>query len=316
MRRRKKSNPLFEPAAISLIAGGLTIAGLEIARRLFRHTQIFCPERNPVKSWNPQDYGIPRDRVEPMWIDTPDGEKLFAWYLRAEKPIASALWCHGNTGNLSNVAEIMPHLLDAGYNVLLFDYRGFGRSTGRPSLAGVVDDGVTAAKFHDAIRPKDLPSILYGYSLGGGIAAQVLPRHSFDGLILQSTFTSIPELAKILWPRIPLHLLAGDIFNSMRIIKRLDIPLLLLHGTADEVVPWAMGRAMHEACPSSKRMYTVEGGLHKDLFVRDGDAIVWAVNQFVNELQPRHGKPSLRDEDSARRFGFGSVIRSAAVRHA
>jgi len=316
MRRRRKTSPLLQPAAISLIAGGLTIAAFEVARRLFRQTQLFCPERNPVKSWNPEDYGIPRGRVEEMWIDTPDGEKVYAWYLRAEKPIASALWCHGNTGNITNVAEIMPHLLDAGYNVLLFDYRGFGRSTGRPSLAGVVDDGVTAAKFHDAIRPKNLPSILYGFSLGGAIAAQVLRRHSFDGLILQSTFTSIPDLAKILWPRVPLHLFAGDIFNSLRVIRRLDIPMLLLHGTSDEVVPSEMGHALHDACPAPKRMHTVEGGLHKDLFVRDGDAIVWAVNQFVSELQPRHGKPSLRDEESQRRFGFGSVIRSAAVRHA
>ena len=98
--------------------------------------------------------------------------------MSAKKPIASALFCHGNTGNLTNVASVMPHMLDAGYNILLFDYRGFGLSTGRPSLNGVVDDGVIAAKFHDAIRPKHLPSILYGYSLGGGIAAQVLRRSS------------------------------------------------------------------------------------------------------------------------------------------
>jgi alpha-beta hydrolase superfamily lysophospholipase len=179
--------------------------------------------------------------VQQVWIDTPDGEKLFAWYLRAEKPIASALWCHGNTGNLTSVADLMPHLLDAGYNILLFDYRGFGRSSGRPSLRGVIDDGLTAAKFHDAIRPKHLPSILYGFSLGGGIAAQVLRKHPFDGLILQSTFTTLPELAKVLWPRVPLHLLTGDIFNTMRVIRGLKIPLLVLHGTEDEVVPCAMG---------------------------------------------------------------------------
>src|SRR5438270_5729958 len=311
--RRKKSNALLEPAAISLIAGGITIIALDIARRIFRHTQLFCPERNPVKSWDPSDYGIAPDRVTPMWIDTPDGEKLYAWYLRAKKPIASALWCHGNTGNLTNVADIMPHLLDAGYNVLLFDYRGFGLSTGRPSLRGVIDDGLTAAKFHDAIRPHNLPSILYGYSLGGAIAAQVLRHHSFDGLILQSTFTTLPELTKALWPRIPLHLVAGDFFNTMRVIRHLEIPLLVLHGTQDEVVPCAMAHALHEACPSSKRIYTIEGGLHKDLFARDGDAIVWAAHQFAQEVKPRHGQPAVIEDLALSRAKRGFI--GAAAMH-
>ena len=301
--RRRKSHPLLEPAAISLIAGGLTIAALDLARRIFRHTQLFCPQRDPVKSWNPADYGIPPERVTQLWIDTPDGERLFAWYMRAEKPIASTLWCHGNTGNITTVADIMPHLLDAGYNILLFDYRGFGLSTGRPSLRGVIDDGVTAAKFHDAIRPPNLPSILYGYSLGGGIAAQVLRRHSFDGLILQSTFTTLPELAKVIWPRLPLHLFTGDIFNTMRIIRRLKIPLLVLHGTEDEVVPCAMAQALYDACPSPKRIYMTAGGLHKDLFTCDGEAIVWAVNQFVADLKPGNGRPAL-DEDERRPWSF------------
>lgn len=294
--RFRKSRPLLEPATISLIAGGITIAALDIARRLYRHTQLFCPEKNPVKSWKPEDYGIPPERVTQMWIDTPDGERLFAWYLRAEKPIASALWCHGNTGNLTNVAGLMPHLLDAGYNLLLFDYRGFGLSTGRPSLRGVVDDGLTAAKFHDAIRPRHLPSILYGYSLGGGIAAQVLLHHPFDGVILQSTFTTLRELAKVIWPRIPLHLFTGDIFNTMRVIKRMNVPLLLLHGTQDELIPCSMAHELHDACRAPKRIYTVEGGLHKDMFDLDGDGIVWAVNQFVQDLKIRGAQPSV-DED-------------------
>lgn len=295
--RRRKSLPLLEPATISLIAGGITIAALDIARRLYRHTQLFCPEKNPVKSWNPSDYGIPRERVTEMWIDTPDGEKLFAWYLRAEKPIASSLWCHGNTGNLTNVAELMPHLLDAGYNILLFDYRGFGLSTGRPSLRGVVEDGITAAKFHDAIRPRHLPSILYGFSLGGAIAAQVLRRHPFDGVILQSTFTTLPALAKVTWPRLPLHLFTGDIFNTLRVIKRMNVPLLVLHGTDDEVIPCAMAHELVDSCRAPKWIYTVDGGLHKDLFTRDGDAIVWAVNQFVQELKIRGAQPSVDEEE-------------------
>jgi len=295
VRLRKKSHPLLEPAAISLIAGGITIIGLDVARRVFRHTQIFCPQRKAVKTWDPTDYGIPADSVTPMWIPTPDGEQLFAWYLRAENPIASTVFCHGNTGNITTVAEIMPHLLDAGINVLLFDYRGFGMSSGRPSLRGVVEDGLTAASFHEKIRPHHLPSILYGFSLGGAIAAQVLREHPFDGLILQSTFTSLPEMTKVTFPRMPLHLVAGDLFNTLRVVRHLDVPLLIMHGTEDEVVPCAMAHALHDACPAPKRLYAVEGGLHKDLFIRDGDGIVFAVNQFVQDLKPRKGRAVLEE---------------------
>jgi pimeloyl-ACP methyl ester carboxylesterase len=314
--RRKKFHPLLEPATISLLAGGLTILALDVARRIFRHTQIFCPEKNPVKSWNPADYGIPIERTTQYWIDTPDGAKLFAWYLRAEHPIASAVFCHGNTGNLTNVAHTMPHLLDAGYNVLLFDYRGFGRSTGRPSLHGVVQDGIIAARFHDAIRPQSLPSILYGYSLGGAIAAQMLRHHPFDALILQSTFTTLPELKRAVYPRIPLHLVAGDFFNTLRIVRKLAIPLLVMHGAADEVVPSSMAQALHDACPSPKQIHTVEGALHKDMFDRDADSLVWAMNQFVAQLTQRGAKPAVEDDAEPRRLAFGGVIRSAPVRHA
>ena len=304
--RKRKSKSLLEPAAISFIAGGLTLIALELARRIFRHTQIFCPLREPVKSWNPADYGIPVDRTTQFWIPTSDGEKLFAWYLRAERPIASAVFCHGNTGNLTNVAHVMPHLLAAGYNVLIFDYRGFGRSTGRPSLHGVIEDGVTAAKFHDAIRPKSLPSILYGYSLGGAIAAQVIRRHTFDGLILQSTFTTLPELTRFIYPRIPLHLVAGDFFNTLSIVRKLNIPLLVLHGENDEVVPCAMARALHEACPAAKHLYTVKDGLHKDMFDRDADALVKAMNEFVAGLTVHEPVP--HPAETAR--GFSNKLRA------
>lgn len=270
-----------------LVLGGAAIAAVEIGRRIYRRTQLFCPEPTPVKSWNPADYGIPPHAVEEHWIETPDGEELYAWYCRAEKPIASGVFCHGNTGNLTVSAAVIPHLLAAGLSVLFFDYRGFGRSSGVASLNGVISDGVTASRFHDRIRPKHVPSILYGFSLGGAIAAQVIRRHPFDGLILQSTFTSLPEITRVLYPRVPLHLFAGNIFDTVSVMKRLQVPLLVLHGTDDEVCPCSMASEIFEACPSPhKRLHRVEGGLHKDLYVRDPDSLIWAISQFIAELPP------------------------------
>jgi fermentation-respiration switch protein FrsA (DUF1100 family) len=279
--RRKRS-----AATLPLLVGGAALLALDVGRRVYRHTQIFKPEPTPVRSWSPADYGIPAGAVTEHWIETPDGERLHAWYCRAAHPKASALFCHGNTGNLTISADVMPHLMAAGLNVLLFDYRGFGKSSGRPSYRRVISDGITAARFHDTIRPPALPSILYGFSLGGAVAAQVLRRHPFDALILQSTFTSLTGISRVMYPRLPMHLLAGRLFDTLSVIRSLTVPLLVLHGTEDEVAPCWMAHELHDACPSPKRIRTIEGGLHKDIFLRDAGALIEAVSGFVAEVRP------------------------------
>jgi alpha-beta hydrolase superfamily lysophospholipase len=251
--------------------------------------------------------------VEQHWIDTPDGEQLYAWYCRAERPRASAVFCHGNTGNLTKTADVIPHFLAAGINVLFFDYRGFGRSTGIATYRGVIADGVTTSRFHDRIRPKEIPSILYGYSLGGGVAAQVILRHPFDGLILQSTFTSLPEVTRFLYPTLPLHWFAGKLFDTLNVVKRLQVPLLVMHGTADETCPCRMGTEIYEACPTPKRIHHIEGGLHKDLFIRDPDSLIWAMSQFIADLPHTHRTTSVEEPPVLERW-TDSALR--AVRRA
>jgi alpha-beta hydrolase superfamily lysophospholipase len=308
-------------AATPLLVSGVTFAMLELGRRVFRNLKLFVPDRAPLRSWNPEDYGIRRDRVTEEWFETPDGEMLHGWYCRAEKPIASGVFCHGNTGNLTTSADVIPYLLESGFNVLTFDYRGFGKSTGRPTLTGVVADGVTAARYHDEIRPPELPTLLYGYSLGGAVAAQVIRHHPFDGLILQSTFTNLPDVTRAVWPRLPLHRFAGSFFDTRAAVTKLKVPLLILHGAADEVVPSWMAHALHEACPSIKRIHLIDGGLHKDLYIRDPQSLVSTIARFVAELPQQRAlfpleKPGAVDQviDAALR----AVRRQlrARVRHA
>lgn len=267
--------------AVPLVLGGATIVALDLARRMFRSAQLFNPAKEPVISWNPEDYGIPRDQVEEMWIETRDHEKLHAWYLRAKNPVASALYCHGNTGNLTNVAHLMPHLLESGFNILLWDYRGYGKSSGRASIRGVVIDTLAAAQVHDRIRPQNLPSFLFGFSLGGAIAAQVVRRHSFQALILQSTFTTLRDIARVAFPKVPLHFISGTSFNTLRVLREIQLPVLILHGSNDEACPSWMADRMFEACGSpAKMIYRVDGGLHKDLWERDKSGMIAALQRF------------------------------------
>ena len=308
-------------AATPMMIGGATIVLLDVFRRVFRHVQLFVPSREPVRTWNPDDYGIPRERVTEHWFETPDGELLYGWYCRAENPIASGVFCHGNTGNLTTSAEAVGILVHGGFNVLMFDYRGFGKSSGRPSFTGVIADGVTAARFHEEIRPKHLPSLLYGFSLGGGVAAQVIRHHAFDGLILQSTFTSLPDVTRAVWPRLPLHHFAGNFFDTRSAVANLKVPLLVLHGAADEVVPTWMARALIEACKVKKQLHIVDGGLHKDIYEREPHALVAAITKFILELPHQEvmlDVPKPSPIDQAIDFAFRAVRRQLRrrVRHA
>lgn len=271
-----------------LIIGGAALIALDAARRVFRMTQLFCPTDEPLVSWKPEDYGIPPEQAEEVWFEADDGARLYGWYLRAKNPIASAVYCHGNTGNLTNPAFVMPHLLESGFNVLLFDYRGFGLSDGIATMSGVVADAVAAARFHDRVRPLHLPSLLFGYSLGGAVAAQTIHRHPFDGLILQSTFTSLPEIARVSFPRLPVHWFAGRLFDTLASVQTLDVPLLVIHGTDDETCPVWMAKAIFDACSNSaKRIHIVEGGMHKDLWIRSSDELVSVIRGFASELPRR-----------------------------
>ncbi len=320
--RRERRIPRF---SLPLLIAGGTFVALEVGRRIFRQTQLFRPTRDPLISWNPEDYGIPADQSEEVWIETDDGETLYGWYLQAKNPIGSALYCHGNTGNLTNPAHLMPFLLHSGFNVLLFDYRGYGKSSGRATVSGVVADALAAARYHDERRPRHLPSILFGFSLGGAIAAQVIEQVPFDGLILQSTFTTLPDIARVTFPRLPMHLVSGRAFDSMRVLRNVRVPVLILHGLEDEACPCWMADALYEACGSAdKRIHRVDGGLHKDLWERDAEGLVAAINRFASVLRcnerREERRPYVRQQiiDGALRFTrrYLRVIASAAARHA
>jgi uncharacterized protein len=284
MKKETTSN-LFYPALGAAFAG--LVGSAEIGRRLFRRSQLFLPEREPVLSWKPQDYGLDPDRVEELRFDG-SGVDLHGWYCRAENPVASFLFCHGQSGNLTWTATGVADLVSSGFNVFTFDYRGYGQSSGRPSIRGVIRDAVAAANAHDRLRPYEIPSIMWGYSLGGAIGAQAFLSHDFEGLVLQSTFTTLRSIARNAFPSWPLHLLAGSIFDTVSVVRELDVPVLIIHGEQDETVPLEMGQLLHDSCSSSE-FEIIRQGSHVDLFEVAGPEICRIVETFVDRVLEKRG---------------------------
>lgn len=281
--KKNEGLSLMVPLAGMLAAGVLGSA--ELVRRLFRDARLFDPDLEPVTSWDPADYGFDPADTEEVFFEC-DGVELYGWYCRAKKPRASFLFCHGNSRNITWFAPGIKALVDAGFSVFMFDYRGFGRSTGRPSIRGVVRDTVAAAKEHERLKPEHLPSVLWGFSLGGAIGAQAFLECTFDGVILHSTFTSLPEITRRHYPGTPMHLIAGNLYDTLSFVQKLTVPLLILHGDEDETVPAEMGRVLHESCGGST-FVSIPGGMHLDLFDVAHSDICRAAHSFIAKVRLR-----------------------------
>jgi len=225
---------------------------------------------------------------EDVAVETGDGERLHGWWVPAAARPASGhvLHFHGNGGNISHRIDVAARLSRSGLDVLLFDYRGYGRSTGRPSERGTALDA-RAARAAVLARPDVDPAKLlyYGESLGGAVALALAVEAPPRGLVLQSTFTGIRAMGRAVYPFIP-GALVPDAYPSLERIRDLRAPLLVLHGEADETVPMGHGRALFEAAPEPRRFQSFPGVGHNDLLARRGDAWESVVRDWVRSLPP------------------------------
>ena len=221
---------------------------------------IFFPSRYPVGEWNP-----PNLDFEDAAFVSSDGTSLHGWYIRCEKPRAVILFSHGNAGNLSDRADTARVLNElAGVSVMLYDYRGYGQSEGRPSEKGVLDDARAARAWlarREGIDRRDV--VLMGRSLGGAVSVD-LARDGARALVLESTFTSIPDMAAIHYPWLPFRRFIRNRFDSASKIGDYHGPLLQSHGDADQIVPFEVGRRLYEAANEPKQFLVIEGGDHND----------------------------------------------------
>jgi uncharacterized protein len=225
-------------------------------------------------------------------FETEDRERLHAWWVPARAPsLGHVLLCHGNAGNVGDRVPHIELLAAAGFDVLAFDYRGYGRSTGRPSERGLYRDARAA---HDALlrQPGTEPSrVLYlGESLGGAVALALALELPPAGLILQSAFTSVRDMARVHYRFVPAALVP-DAYPSLRLIRGLDSPLLVLHGERDRIVPAMHAEALAEAAPGRKRIHVFCGAGHNDLLATAGPEWSGAIVDWAREVLTRRGKP-------------------------
>ena len=204
--------------------------------------------------------------VREEWIDTRDGERIHAWICSPRKsPAAGAvLVCHGNAGNIEVRMPLAEGFAEMGFASLLFDYRGYGASSGVPGEEGTYRDAEAA---YDLLAGKlgfgALPVVVYGESLGGAIAVELALRRKVAAVVLEDTFTSMVEIASKLYPWLPVRLVLRSRYDTIHRIARLGVPLLVIHSPEDDLIPFAHGEKLFAAAREPKRFLSTSG-LHED----------------------------------------------------
>lgn len=227
----------------------------------------------------PERFGLAHQDLR---LQTTDGETIQGWWIPRPEPDAPVmLFFHGNAGNREGRLHNLAGLWRAGISVLIFDYRGYGGSTGTPSEAGLIADGLAAFDWL-AARVAPRPVTLFGRSLGGAVAAMVARERPAGGLILESTFTSAREMAGRMLPLPGIHLILRASYDSLAAVRELELPLLVIHGTADDLIPFEMGRRIFEQAASPQKQFReVPGGRHNDTYLLAGDAYYDWLRDFM-----------------------------------
>jgi len=254
--------------------------GLVLMMAVFQSRLIFLPDiagRDLVAT--PERIGL---EFESITLDTPDGETLHGWWVPHPQPRATLLFQHGNAGNISHRLDSLEIFHQLGLSVLMYDYRGYGQSTGRPSESGVYID---ARRFWDylvdeaGVAPADI--LLFGRSMGGAIAAQLATEVEARGLIIESSFTSVPDIGAELYPWLPVRWLARIHFPTKDYAARSRAPVLVIHSPDDEIIPFSHGRRIYDAAPEPKQLLEIQGD-HNSGFLRSGALYREGLGRFVD----------------------------------
>jgi len=280
--KRQKAAMSFWIKLVLGVAAAYVLIGL--AGYLAQRKLMYFPDRARTQ---PGEVGL--TGVEERVLKTPDGEKVIAWYGKARPGQPTLLYFHGNGGSLRVRAERIRRFMAEGWGVYMMTYRGYGGSTGSPSEANNVDDARLAhgALVQEGVAPKSI--IAYGESLGTNIAVRIAAEREVGGLILDAPYTSIVDVAAGAYPFLPVRYFLADRYETTRYIAGVKVPLLVLHGERDPVIPVAMGQELHHLANEPKRLVLFPNGGHSDLYI-DGNDAIDAVRRWVLSLSPPAGR--------------------------
>jgi fermentation-respiration switch protein FrsA (DUF1100 family) len=257
---------------------GLLIAFLAVLFFLIRYLEkknLYFPLKT-IEA-NPGDIGL---YYEDIIVTTGDGVDINLWYIPADRPAATIIFCHGNGGNISHRLEKIRLLNGIGLNVLIFDYRGYGSSGGSPSEEGLYLDA--SAVFGYLVNIRMVPSdrlILYGESLGAAVAIDLAGKYDVAGIIIEGGFSSVKEMAKRIFPFVPGFIYKSR-FDSLSGIRNVNVPKLFFHAGEDEIVPLELGRKIYDAASGPKEFVQINGG-HNDSFLVSEEMYLREIESFT-----------------------------------
>jgi fermentation-respiration switch protein FrsA (DUF1100 family) len=261
------------------------------AKRTIDEALLFFPTKYPAGDWDPDNL-----QYEDVWVTTEDGTRVHGWYCPCENPRATILIAHGNAGNIAFRAPWLRTLQsNLRVSTFMFDYRGYGRSEGVPTVEGALQDARAARKkLCEQAGTKDAEMLLMGESLGGAIVVQLAAESAPRGLILQSTFSSLKDVADFHFPRLS-WLVPATKLNSASHITRYRGPLLQSHGTADRTVPFPSGKKLFAAAHEPKAFIELVGAGHNNWLTEDYKRHLDRFVERVRTSRPGRGLPSTSD---------------------
>lgn len=259
-------------AAAGLAAWGALVLGLYV----FQRRILFAPDEA-----RPDPAGSDVPEAVRIGGTTADGLALEGWWCPPPSGRPTVLYLHGNGGNIGDRDGKMRRLVDRGYGVLMAGYRGYGGNPGKPTEAGLIADARAWLATLEAVGVPVGMVVLYGESLGSGVAVALATERAVAGVVLEAPFTAIADIAAERYWFAPVRALVRDPFDSAGRIAALRAPLLIVHGTEDSVVPFAHGRRLFEVAVEPKRFVRLVGGGHTNLF--DHGALE-ALDGFVTGL--------------------------------
>jgi fermentation-respiration switch protein FrsA (DUF1100 family) len=253
--------------------------GLVLLMFLFQDRLVHVPNLPSRElTATPADIGLDYQSV---FFTTEDGVKLHGWFLPVQQSRKTLLFFHGNAGNISHRLTSLAVFNDLDLNILIFDYRGYGSSAGKPSEQGLYRDAQAALDYLQKNRGISLQeTIFFGRSLGGAVATWLAARHPPQAVIIESSFTSIPDLAAELYPFIPVRLLTRLRYDTRSHLKAFCRPILIIHSVNDEIVPFTHGQRLFQTAQGAKQFLPIEGD-HNSGYLTSGQKYMETIKTFL-----------------------------------